>query len=234
MLWTPHHSYSNPHPAADDYAKEPPVMPPHLQLTLLNVPPTADTRACLPRPQHVILNHIYLQRGQVRAGCMGGCTPWGVYVLLGGQHQAALGSQHQHHPHGELSSSARREPAAACARTMGCNPVCGCATAAYSLCMQCVAVYAMARVCMLFCNMWFAVVAAVEHQGAGCGDHTPVQVQVCHLCSVQTSPQLQQVKAGAQPAIPSGQPLSVCGSRWVHKHWVCKLRIAAVVGGWYG
>jgi hypothetical protein len=64
-LWTLR-SYSNPHPAADDYAKEPPVMPPHLQLTLLNVPPTADTRACLPRPQHVILNHIYLQRGQVR------------------------------------------------------------------------------------------------------------------------------------------------------------------------
>jgi 5'-AMP-activated protein kinase regulatory beta subunit len=85
LLWTTPHSYSNPHPAADDYAKEPPVMPPHLQLTLLNVPPTADTRACLPRPQHVILNHIYLQRGQVRAGCMGFGTPWGVYVLLAGR-----------------------------------------------------------------------------------------------------------------------------------------------------
>jgi hypothetical protein len=42
-------------------------MPPHLQLTLLNVP-AADTGASLPRPQHVILGHVYLQRGQVRVG----------------------------------------------------------------------------------------------------------------------------------------------------------------------
>lgn len=50
---------------AEDYAKEPPVMPPHLQLTLLNVPSTAESTTSLPRPQHVILNHIYVQRGQV-------------------------------------------------------------------------------------------------------------------------------------------------------------------------
>jgi len=37
---------------------------PSLQLTLLNVPSTADGAASLPRPQHVILNHIYMQRGQ--------------------------------------------------------------------------------------------------------------------------------------------------------------------------
>lgn len=40
-------------------------MPPHLQLTLLNVPPALDAQAVLPRPQHVILNHLYCQRGQV-------------------------------------------------------------------------------------------------------------------------------------------------------------------------
>jgi hypothetical protein len=40
-------------------------MPPHLQLTLLNVPSSAEGAASLPRPQHVILNHIYIQRGQV-------------------------------------------------------------------------------------------------------------------------------------------------------------------------
>lgn len=40
-------------------------MPPHLQLTLLNVPSTAESTTSLPRPQHVILNHIYVQRGQV-------------------------------------------------------------------------------------------------------------------------------------------------------------------------
>ena len=37
-------------------------MPPHLQLTLLNVPPLADATSSLPRPQHVILNHLYCQR----------------------------------------------------------------------------------------------------------------------------------------------------------------------------
>lgn len=47
-------------------------MPPHLQLTLLNVPSSAEGAASLPRPQHVILNHIYIQRGQVR-WCMQLC-----------------------------------------------------------------------------------------------------------------------------------------------------------------
>lgn len=58
-------SYNCPTPVADDYAKEPSVMPAHLQLTLLNVPPALDAQAVLPRPQHVILNHVYCQRGQV-------------------------------------------------------------------------------------------------------------------------------------------------------------------------
>lgn len=47
-------------------------MPPHLALTLLNVPPAPDAQAVLPRPQHVILNHIYCQRGQVR---LAACSP---------------------------------------------------------------------------------------------------------------------------------------------------------------
>lgn len=38
-------------------------MPPQLQLSLLNVPPAMDAIAALPRPQHVILNHLYLQVG---------------------------------------------------------------------------------------------------------------------------------------------------------------------------
>lgn len=45
----------------EDFLKEPPLMPPQLQLSLLNVPPAMDAIAALPRPQHVILNHIYLQ-----------------------------------------------------------------------------------------------------------------------------------------------------------------------------
>ncbi len=48
-------------------------MPPHLQLTLLNVPPALDAIAALPRPAHVILNHIYMQRstGNVNALVLG-------------------------------------------------------------------------------------------------------------------------------------------------------------------
>ena len=55
-------SYNNPRQVAEDFAKDPPAMPPHLQLTLLNVPPAMDATASLPRPQHVILNHLYCQR----------------------------------------------------------------------------------------------------------------------------------------------------------------------------
>ncbi|KAL4859538.1 SNF1-related protein kinase regulatory subunit beta-2 [Chlorella vulgaris] len=59
---SPPSSYTSPPPATEDFLKEPPVMPPQLQLSLLNVPPAMDAIAALPRPQHVILNHIYLQR----------------------------------------------------------------------------------------------------------------------------------------------------------------------------
>ena len=57
---SPTSSYNCPAPVAEDYAKEPPIMPPQLQLTLLNVTPaTHDTQSALPRPQHVVLGHVY-------------------------------------------------------------------------------------------------------------------------------------------------------------------------------
>jgi 5'-AMP-activated protein kinase regulatory beta subunit len=59
---SPPSSYDNPPPAPEDFQKEPPAMPPQLQLSLLNVPPALDAIAALPRPQHVVLNHVYLQR----------------------------------------------------------------------------------------------------------------------------------------------------------------------------
>ncbi|KAF6254171.1 hypothetical protein COO60DRAFT_1543014 [Scenedesmus sp. NREL 46B-D3] len=71
---SPPASYNSPHPVAEDYAKEPPGMPPHLQLTLLNVPSSAEGDASLPRPQHVILNHIYIQRGQTMNALVVGTT----------------------------------------------------------------------------------------------------------------------------------------------------------------
>ena len=59
---SPTSSYANPPAQASDFVKEPPAMPPQLQLSLLNVPPALDAIAALPRPQHVVLNHLYLRR----------------------------------------------------------------------------------------------------------------------------------------------------------------------------
>lgn len=62
---SPESSYSNLLLGADDYSKEPPVVPPHLQMTLLNLPSlNPDIPPPLPRPQHVILNHLYMQKGK--------------------------------------------------------------------------------------------------------------------------------------------------------------------------
>ncbi|KAJ7519337.1 hypothetical protein O6H91_20G034900 [Diphasiastrum complanatum] len=61
---SPESSYNNPFPVQDDYAKEPPTVPPHLHLTLLNAPPTLEAPGALPRPQHVILNHLYVEKGK--------------------------------------------------------------------------------------------------------------------------------------------------------------------------
>lgn len=57
-------------PAPEDFAKEPPVLPPHLHLTLLNASPPRDGQVpgpirvpgTLSRPPHVILNHTYVDR----------------------------------------------------------------------------------------------------------------------------------------------------------------------------
>ena len=67
---SPTASYSCPPPTGEDFVKEPPSMPPQLQLSLLNVPPAMDAIAALPRPQHVILNHVYLQRMTTSANAM--------------------------------------------------------------------------------------------------------------------------------------------------------------------
>lgn len=66
---SPRESYTNPLPTADDFAKEPPQLPPQLQLTLLNVPPLPEAPNLLPRPQHVVLNHAYLEKPRHARGC---------------------------------------------------------------------------------------------------------------------------------------------------------------------
>eukprot|EP00898_Chlorokybus_atmophyticus_P001717 jgi/Chlat1/2546/Chrsp175S02435 len=71
---SPYASYDNPMWNIDDYAKEPPTVPPHLHLTLLNAPPARDSPALLPRPQHVILNHAYVEKSRTTDATIMGVT----------------------------------------------------------------------------------------------------------------------------------------------------------------
>lgn len=62
---SPDSTYTNLQLRAEDFAKEPPLVPPHLQMTLLNMPSGAmEIPPPLSRPQHVILNHLYMQKGK--------------------------------------------------------------------------------------------------------------------------------------------------------------------------
>ncbi|XP_047317755.1 SNF1-related protein kinase regulatory subunit beta-2-like [Impatiens glandulifera] len=63
---SPDSSYSNLQLGSEDFSKEPPSVPPHLQMTLLNVPTSTHFEIPPPfsRPQHVVLNHLYMQKGK--------------------------------------------------------------------------------------------------------------------------------------------------------------------------
>ncbi|KAI3848739.1 hypothetical protein MKW98_012450 [Papaver atlanticum] len=68
---SPDSSYNNSNLTSEDYEKEPPFVPPHLQMTQLNVPASSSAimrnHSSLSRPPHVVLNHLYVQeakRGQ--------------------------------------------------------------------------------------------------------------------------------------------------------------------------
>lgn len=61
---SPDSSYNNMQLGSEDYAKEPPLVPPNLQLTILNTPSCMDSPTPLLRPQHVVLNHLYVQKGK--------------------------------------------------------------------------------------------------------------------------------------------------------------------------
>ena len=61
---SPQSSYLNDRMTSEDFVKDPPLMPQHLNLTLLNVPQVVEAPAALPRPQHVILNHIYRENNK--------------------------------------------------------------------------------------------------------------------------------------------------------------------------
>ncbi|XP_076949121.1 SNF1-related protein kinase regulatory subunit beta-2-like [Bidens hawaiensis] len=59
---SPDSSYNNLQIGCEDYAKEPPLVPPHLQMTLLNAPLHHMENPS--RPQHVVINHLYMQKGK--------------------------------------------------------------------------------------------------------------------------------------------------------------------------
>ncbi|KAL8515976.1 hypothetical protein ACS0TY_014606 [Phlomoides rotata] len=58
---SPDASYNNVHPGNDDDGRDPPMIPPHLQHTLLNLPTNNDPCVSLPSPQNVTLNHLYIE-----------------------------------------------------------------------------------------------------------------------------------------------------------------------------
>ncbi|KAL2467074.1 5'-AMP-activated protein kinase beta-2 subunit protein [Abeliophyllum distichum] len=60
---SPESSYNNLYPGPDEYEKEPPMVPPHLEYTLLNTPsPHMEIPPPLSKPQYVVLNHLYMQK----------------------------------------------------------------------------------------------------------------------------------------------------------------------------
>lgn len=58
---SPDTSYNNVHPGNEDDEREPPMLPTHLHHTVLNHCVTRDQSAELPSPQHVSLNHLYIE-----------------------------------------------------------------------------------------------------------------------------------------------------------------------------
>uniref|UniRef100_A0A7N0TR59 Association with the SNF1 complex (ASC) domain-containing protein n=1 Tax=Kalanchoe fedtschenkoi TaxID=63787 RepID=A0A7N0TR59_KALFE len=62
---SPDSTYDNLQLSAEDFSKEPPLVPPHLQMTVLNAPcQTEIPQPPISRPQHVVLNHLYMQKGK--------------------------------------------------------------------------------------------------------------------------------------------------------------------------
>lgn len=61
---SPEASYNSLPLPSEDYSKEPPIVPPQLHQTLLNTESSIDSSSSLSRPQHVVLDHLYIQKGK--------------------------------------------------------------------------------------------------------------------------------------------------------------------------
>ncbi|PWA76734.1 5-AMP-activated protein kinase, beta subunit, interaction domain-containing protein [Artemisia annua] len=58
---SPDASYNNVYTASEDDGRDPPVVPQHLQHTVLSYPTNGGLATPLPDPQHVVLNHLYIE-----------------------------------------------------------------------------------------------------------------------------------------------------------------------------
>mmetsp|Transcript_2584 Transcript_2584/g.6097 ORF Transcript_2584/g.6097 Transcript_2584/m.6097 type:complete len:232 (+) Transcript_2584:102-797(+) len=56
---SPRATYTSVMPDPDDYLKEPPLLPPHLQFALLNQPPVRNDPNLLPLPHQSSLHHLF-------------------------------------------------------------------------------------------------------------------------------------------------------------------------------
>ncbi|KAM0864228.1 hypothetical protein ACQ4PT_044035 [Festuca glaucescens] len=74
---SPEHSYDLQFPADEEFAKEPPPLPPQLLMSVLGGTDSSDEHAPKLKPQHVVLNHLFIEKG------------WGSQSLL------ALGVTHR-------------------------------------------------------------------------------------------------------------------------------------------
>ncbi|MCO5580934.1 hypothetical protein L7F22_034808 [Adiantum nelumboides] len=59
---SPDSSYTSLFPSLEDFSKEPPAVPPQLHHTLLDLHDNSDSSASQLRPQHVVLNHLYVEK----------------------------------------------------------------------------------------------------------------------------------------------------------------------------
>lgn len=61
---SPDSSYGQPFPVDEDFAKEPPAVPPQLHLTVLGMQSsTPEASSNSSKPQHVLLNHLFIEKG---------------------------------------------------------------------------------------------------------------------------------------------------------------------------
>lgn len=60
---SPDSSYCQAFPGDEDYAKEPVPVPSQLHKTVLGVENSDDESSSPAKPQHVVLNHLYIEKG---------------------------------------------------------------------------------------------------------------------------------------------------------------------------